>query len=450
MKSFEEVYTELNSVTMIITNKCNLSCDYCFERSKGNKDMSVDTAIEIVDRTYRRLPKEIGEFTYNLFGGEPLMNWDVVKAILDRIEEKHYLARVGITTNLTLLTDEMIDYIDDHNVFCLVSVDGIKEVHDAHRSNSFDKVIENIKKLLDRGLGHLVEARMTVSPDTAKYMYDGVKMLLDLGVNNICPIPASDMEWDEQSLKDFQESYNKMLNLYVEILNYKESTRNINIKHIDDIVGNVLEPEVTDTNMCNIGNSYWLCIDWDYNIYPCHNFPTTDLDYLLEMQIGNMKSGVDETKISFKSVQAKFELDRCKDCEAKVICKSGCPFQNLTENKDFFTPTESYCNLEKVLITEVLKFREKLLSAENIRSRKLNILIENLKVKEYLDNEVLMTPIDDFSFNLKLDRFMELYEALKLKGNVIPSFDQYISRNLAVLISFISGVIGEDITIVDK
>ena len=61
-----------------------------------------------------------------------------------------------------------------------------------------------------------------------------------------------------------------------------------------------------------------------------------------------------------------------------------------------------------------------------------------------------MTPIDDFRFNLKLDRFMELYEALNLKGNVIPSFDQYITRNLAVLMSFISGVIGEDITIVDK
>ena len=61
-----------------------------------------------------------------------------------------------------------------------------------------------------------------------------------------------------------------------------------------------------------------------------------------------------------------------------------------------------------------------------------------------------MTPIDDFRFNLKLDRFMELYEALNLKGNVIPSFDQYITRNLAVLMSFISGVMGEDITIVDK
>ena len=92
----------------------------------------------------------------------------------------------------------------------------------------------------------------------------------------------------------------------------------------------------------------------------------------------------------------------------------------------------------------MLKFREKLLSADNIRSRKLNILIENLKVKEYLDNEVLMTPIDDFSFNLKLDRFMELYETLNLKGNVIPSFDQYIARNLAVLISFISGVMCEE------
>ena len=101
MKNFEEIYSELNSVTMIITNRCNLACDYCFERSKGNKDMTVETAIEIVDKTYNKLPTPSGRFTYNLFGGEPMVNWPVVKAILDHIDEKNYNAQVGITTNMT-------------------------------------------------------------------------------------------------------------------------------------------------------------------------------------------------------------------------------------------------------------------------------------------------------------------------------------------------------------
>ena len=90
MKKFEEVYNDLNSVTMIITNRCNLACDYCFERSKGNIDMDVDTALEIVDRTYNKILMPNQRFTYNLFGGEPIVNWKVVKAILDHINAKHY------------------------------------------------------------------------------------------------------------------------------------------------------------------------------------------------------------------------------------------------------------------------------------------------------------------------------------------------------------------------
>ena len=452
MKNFEEIYSELNSVTMIITNRCNLACDYCFERSKGNKDMTVETAIEIVDKTYNKLPAPSGRITYNLFGGEPMINWPVVKAILDHIDEKNYNAQVGITTNMTHLTDEMLDYIDDNDVFILASIDGIKEVHDAHRvdhagNGSFDIAIGNIKKMIDRGLAHLVEARMTITPESAKYMYDGVKMLLDLGVNNICPIAASDLEWDAQSLKEYEENYEKVLNLYVDILNDKDNIRNINIKHVDDIIGTALEPETTDTKMCHIGNKYWLCVDWDMNIYPCHNFPTTDLDFLKEMKIGNIRTGVDETKVSDNALQAKFELDRCNGCEAKLICKSGCPFQNLTENKDFYTPTIGYCNLQKVLIRTALKFRDKLLTAENIRSRKLNVLIENLKLKKYFDTEIKDGEVTDFSFRLKLDRFLELYNNLNFKGNVIPSFNQYFSSQLATLMAILMAINGKRIQI---
>lgn len=445
MKKFEEVYNDLNSVTMIITNRCNLACDYCFERSKGNIDMDVDTALEIVDRTYNKVLMPNQRFTYNLFGGEPMVNWKVVKAILDHINAKHYNAQVGITTNMTHMTDEMLDYIDDNDVFILASIDGIKEMHDLHRKDhggngSFDTVINNMQKMIDRGLAHLLEARMTVTPENAKYMYDGVKMLIDMGVNNICPIAASDLEWNEEALQDYKENYEKTLELYLQILNDTENHRNINIKHIDDIIGTALEPEVSDTKMCHIGNKYWLCVDWNMDIYPCHNFPTTDLDFLKEMKIGNMRTGIDESKVSCEAKQAKFEMEECNTCEARVICKSGCPFQNMTENHDFYTPTKGYCDIQRVLVNSAMKFRDELLSAENIRSRKLNVLIENLKLKKYFDDEVKNADIVDIGFRMKLDRFLELYNNLEYKGNVIPSFNDYFTYQLSLLTAIIATV----------
>ena len=273
-----------------------------------------------------------------------------------------------------------------------------------HAGNgSFDTVVKNIKKMVDRGLTHLIEARMTVTPESAKYMFESVKMLLDLGINNICPIAASDLDWSDEALKDYEDNYNKMLELYVDILNDTDNNRNINIKHIDDIIGTAMEPEVSDTKMCHIGNKYWVCIDWNK--------------------------------------QAKFEMEECKDCVAKIICKSGCPFQNLTENHDFYTPTKSYCKIQKILVPAALKFRDKLLTAENIRSRKLNVLIENLKLKKYFDTEVKTADITSLDFKMKLDRFLEMYNNLDCKGNVIPSFNDYFTFQLSMSSAILDSIV---------
>ena len=93
-----------------------------------------------------------------------------------------------------------------------------------------------------------------------------VKMLLDLGINNICPIAASDLDWSDEALKDYEDNYNKMLELYVDILNDTDNNRNINIKHIDDIIGTAMEPETSDTKMCHmvINTGYVLTGIWMY------------------------------------------------------------------------------------------------------------------------------------------------------------------------------------------
>lgn len=449
MENFTTVYSKPQAVTMLLTNDCNLACSYCFESNKGKDYMPKEMALDILKATYNQVDPMAGIFTLNMFGGEPLMNWDTFKAVCDYVLENNLKIRITATTNLTLLTDEMIDYIDELSIPVLVSVDGIKEVHDKHRCNSFDKVIENMKKLIDRDLGYLIEARMTVAPDTAKYMYESVKMLVDLGINNIANVPASDLDWDAQSIQDYKDNYEKILDMYIDILNDETNKRNISLYKVDQALNLALEPIKEDTSMCNIGNPRWVIVDWKGDIWPCPDYPTTDNVDLIAGKIGNFYTGVDETKVDPKPMVATYELERCKGCEAISICKSGCPYENYTKNGKFNEPTIGYCTLQKAFVEIIKAYQDKLLEATNIRSRQLNVLIENLKVKKYYDEKVKTISITDREFGVRLNHFVEKYENLNNKGNVLPSFDTYFRHELMTVNAIIAALVGKKVEFVE-
>ena len=449
MDNFTTVYSKPQAVTMLLTNDCNLACSYCFESNKGKDYMPKEMALDILKATYNVVDPMAGIFTLNMFGGEPLMNWDTFKAVCDYVLENNLKIRITATTNLTLLTDEMINYIDELSIPILVSVDGIKEVHDKHRCNSFDKVIENMKKLIDRDLGYLIEARMTVAPDTAKYMYESVKMLVDLGINNIANVPASDLDWDAQSIQDYKDNYEKILDMYIDILNDETNKRNISLYKVDQALNLALEPIKEDTSMCNIGNPRWVIVDWKGDIWPCPDYPTTDNADLIAGKIGNFYTGVDETKVDPKPMVATYELERCKGCEAISICKSGCPYENYTKNGKFNEPTIGYCTLQKAFVEIIKAYQDKLLEATNIRSRQLNILIENLKVKKYYDEKVKTINLLDREFGVRLNHFVEKYENLNNKGNVLPSFDTYFKHELMTINAIVAAMVGKRVEFVE-
>lgn len=449
MENFTTVYSKPQAVTMLLTNDCNLACSYCFESNKGKDYMPKEMALDILKATYNVVDPMVGIFTLNMFGGEPLMNWDTFKAVCDYVLENNLKIRITATTNLTLLTDEMIDYIDELSIPILVSVDGIKEVHDKHRCNSFDKVIENMKKLIDRDLGYLIEARMTVAPDTAKYMYESVKMLVDLGINNIANVPASDLDWDAQSIQDYKDNYEKILDMYIDILNDETNKRNISLYKVDQALNLALEPIKEDTSMCNIGNPRWVIVDWKGDIWPCPDYPTTDNVDLIAGKIGNFYTGVDETKVDPKPMVATYELERCKGCEAISICKSGCPYENYTKNGKFNEPTIGYCTLQKAFVEIIKAYQDKLLEATNIRSRQLNVLIENLKVKKYYDEKVKTINLLDREFGVRLNHFVEKYENLNNKGNVLPSFDTYFKHELMTINAIVAAMVGKRVEFVE-
>lgn len=436
MKPFREVY-KCDSVTLNVTNDCNLACVYCFEKDKDCQTMTPKVAIDAVDLAYN---EPVGEnfFMVNFFGGEPLMAWDTIEAVINHIQEKKYKARVGITTNLTLLTDHMIDVIEEHEVFILVSLDGTKDTHDRNRCNSYDIVVENLKKLVDRRLTYLIEVRPTISATEVHDLSAGVRSIVEMGINNISPCLVTDMEWNMEQYATLQTELYKVYDYYLDILNDKNNKRNISIKIVDDYIVGVLEPIILDTSMCPIGSNRWCAIGPKGDITPCHQQHTVASVYE-DVKVGNIYTGVDETKIGQK-LSAKFELERCKDCIAIASCKGGCPSQNLIETGDYQTPTEVYCITSRILAQVAKEYQEVILKADNIRPRRLNVLKLNLQAKKYFDEVLCETDILSPDFEVVIAKFQEYMS----KGHILPNFEFYFIRKLTPLHAFYLAAKGGD------
>lgn len=434
MKDFNEVYN-CDSITINLTNACNLACTYCFEHSKNPNHMDAKTAIDIIDKSYRKIPKEQGVFTINLFGGEPFLNWNTIKALIDHCNEKKYQVRYGVTTNLTNLTDEMIQYIDDNSIMMLVSIDGIKSVHDKNRCNSFDTVYSNMLRLVEAGLGMFIEARMTILPEDTCYALTGVDMLVNVGIDNICPMPVTDVEWSEDDIKGLEDFYISLMKYY-EIIANSDSDRNVSIKNTEDAIVNIMSPDIDDPLMCPIYSDKWCAFDTNGDIYPCHQGPTSEEPFKSQMLIGNIYTGVDTSKIRNEDVFASYPKDECESCIGKSVCKCGCPTENMRETGVETTPSDGYCKTQIALVKAVREYHKRILNSSNIRSRMLNVLKENLKIKEYVDVLFTNTDLDDkFSLSLRIIHLQEMIENLG-EDSIYPTFRDYIDKRLALIAAY--------------
>ena len=271
-------------------------------------------------------------------------------------------------------------------------------------------------------------------------MYDGVDYLVNtLGLDSICPMPVTDVEWTEEQLNDYKENYAKLVDMYIDKLNEEGSKRNIAIKNIDDFMRQVMEPEVSDDLLCPIGLNKWCTIDYNGDIYPCHQLPTSKDEIKSVQKIGNIYTDVDETKVHTdrKFKQAVYQKEECKTCKAKGNCKNGCPEENLRENGDENKVLQSYCDLHKIMTNVIIAKQDEILNATNIRSRYLNILKTNLEIKKYID--MIMDTADlDNTFALKL-RLIHLKEMINNLGseNVFPTFEEYFRKKSEILMTMI-------------
>ncbi len=321
----------IKALCLHIAHTCNLNCSYCFaSQGKYQGDRAL-MSFEVGKQAFDFLIANSGtrkNLEVDFFGGEPLMNWDVVKQLVNyarSIEKEHNKNfRFTLTTNGVLIDDDVIDFLNKEMDNVVLSLDGRKEVHDRFRvdyagNGSYDKILPKFKKLVDARGGEKYYMRGTFTHHNVDFTND-IFHMADLGFTELSmePVvcsPNDPSALTEEDLPKLFEQYEILAN---EMIKRKKEGRPFTFYHymLDLTEGPCIYKRITG---CGSGTEYMAVTPWG-ELFPCHQF-VGDPKYSL----GNIWDGVTNTAVQdeFRKCNAYARPD-CADCWAKLYCSGGC------------------------------------------------------------------------------------------------------------------------------
>ena len=357
--------TVVKALCLHIAHDCNLACRYCFAEEGEYHGRRALMSLEVGKKALDFLIANSGSrrnLEVDFFGGEPLMNWDVVKQIVEyaRSKEEEYgkKFRFTITTNGMLLDDEKIDYINKEMSNVVLSIDGRKEVNDRMRvkvdgTGCYDRIVKNYKKLVEKRGDKEYYVRGTYTNYNLDFSEDVIH-LYEQGFDQVSVEPVMEDESIEYAIteKDLDKIYAEYDKLVDKIANIKKNGGFINFFHfmIDLDQGPCV---IKRLRGCGSGNEY-VAITPDGDIYPCHQFVGHE-----EYKMGNLEDGTFNTDIKKEFAGCHvYSKPSCRDCWAKFYCSGGCNANNYIYNGDIHNAYELSCKimrkrLECAILTKV-------------------------------------------------------------------------------------------------
>lgn len=326
--------------TILVTDVCNLKCSYCYEGENKNKEhMTIQTADEVI-----KFIKETSEASKKnsrivFHGGEPFLNFNLIKYLKTKIDTEIPNSNnfiYEITTNGTLINNEIIEFVKENSIKLSISIDGSKESHNKYRIfhndlGSYDIVIKNIKLLIENNI--TPRCRMTFSANTFKYIHKGVSELNNLGLNTFA-ISANfyDNTWTTKSINEFKLEVDKLIQTQKE--------KNIHISIVD-------KNQICKLQSDCFGGIASFAISPKGMIYPCI-FNISDKKFI----IGSVFD-FDYEKITTKMYNFHKKISEhesiCNECGAKELCKgSKCKLLNYMVNKSYSLPPIITCEMMKI------------------------------------------------------------------------------------------------------
>ncbi|MCI8601763.1 MAG: thioether cross-link-forming SCIFF peptide maturase [Oscillospiraceae bacterium] len=349
------VSSPVKAMCLHIAHDCNLRCKYCFastgEYGGGRKLMSFETGKRAIDFLIEHSGSR-RNLELDFFGGEPLMNFEVVKQIVAYAREQEKLHgknfRFTITTNGMLLTEDKMDFINAEMSNVVLSLDGRPAVNDYFRpcvngSGSYDIIVPKFQQLVKKRNGQQYYVRGTFTKKNLDFAEDVLHFYDDLGFDqmSIEPVvtdPSNDYALTEADLPQVFAEYERLAE---KIIAYRKKGKFFNFFHfmIDLDQGPCA---IKRLRGCGCGNEY-VAITPDGDIYPCHQFVGME-----EWKMGSLYDG--SFDLARKEYFAKANIygkTECQSCWAKFYCSGGCNANNLQYAGDVLKPHGLSCEMER-------------------------------------------------------------------------------------------------------
>ena len=321
----------IKALCLHIAHTCNLNCSYCFASQGKYHGERATMSFEVGKRALDFLIENSGtrhNLEVDFFGGEPLMNFDVVKKLVAyarEVEKKHNKNfRFTLTTNGVLIDDDVIDFANRECANVVLSLDGRKEIHDRFRvdyagNGSFDKIVPKFQKLVNSREGKNYYMRGTFTHANPDFLED-IKVMLDLGFRELSmePVvcaPGDPAELTPDDMEIVKEQYEKLAAL---MLSEHKAGKPFTFYHymIDLTGGPCIYKRISG---CGSGTEYMAVTPWG-DLYPCHQFVGEE-----KYRLGDIWAGVTNTaaREEFASCNL-YKKPECRDCWARLYCSGGC------------------------------------------------------------------------------------------------------------------------------
>ncbi|MDE5803592.1 MAG: thioether cross-link-forming SCIFF peptide maturase [Lachnospiraceae bacterium] len=351
---FKKRETVVKALCLHIAHDCNLACEYCFAGEGEYHGRRALMSLEVGKKALDFLVANSGNrvnLEVDFFGGEPTMNWQVVKDLVEygrSLEEPHHKKfRFTLTTNGVLLNDEILEFANREMSNIVLSIDGRKEVNDKMRpfrggQGSYDTIVPKFLKVAESRNQTNYYVRGTYTHGNLDFSKD-VLHLADLGFEQISvePVVAEAKDWyaiKEEDIPVLKEEYDK---LAVELIKRRKEGRGFNFFHfmIDLEGGPCVAKRLSG---CGSGTEYLAVTPWG-DLYPCHQFVGQEA-----FLMGNVYDGIVNTALrdEFKCCNV-YAKEKCKKCFAKFYCSGGCAANSYNFHGNINDAYDIGCELQR-------------------------------------------------------------------------------------------------------
>ncbi len=336
------------SITMNLTSQCNLNCSYCFAYKEGeNNKIDIEKAKESINWLIRENKNK--RYSILFFGGEPLLMLPLIKEIVEFCNnlmiERNIQIYFSITTNGTIINDEIIKLFKQHNFHIKISMDGPKDINDNNRKywngkGSFDDIYSNLKLLKKNDIPF--EIRTTISPDSVNIIeiinfFEDKKIHFGFDFVLLPKYKEANGNYSKQVLDKVKNEFRQLIDYYHSKIINKTP---IYCANILTSLSRILFQQGKKI-ACDAGVTSFT-VNADGSLYSCQN-----ISNIRKTSIGNVTDGIVIAKRDDFLPKSVEDMDACKECIYKYLCSGACMADKYINNNNTTTPVISTCLLRE-------------------------------------------------------------------------------------------------------